>query len=182
MMEIIAQRKRVVAFDSEHQFGSGPRQNPLPGFVTVTQPGALKEFLRRNLGANFKLLYQPKYEPAQHLDAVMALVTEAEDATLAIEEAANYCSASWMSPRMDYLLRCGRHRGISIIWNSQRPADVARGLTSPSRLYVFRLEETRDQKFCRERGIPEALVASISSLPKREFVTKNPQGEWVVVR
>lgn len=182
MMEVIAARKRVIAFDSEAQYGNGRRQNPLPGFLTVYQPGELKDALRERLGADFKLLYQPRFYPQEHLDAVLALATEVEDVTVAIDEAANYCSASWMPERLDYLCRCGRHAGVSLVWTSQRPADVARGLTSPSSLCIFRLEETRDRRFCLERGIPQPLVDAIATLPKREFMMKNAQGEWVRVR
>lgn len=182
MKEIICERSRVIAVDSEFQYGTGRRQNPLPGFQFVHQPGELKEILRQRLGAPFKVVYQPRFHPAEHLDAVMALAAEVEDVTLAIDEAANYCNAAWMPDGLDYLCRCGRHVGVSIVWTSQRPADVARGLTSPSSLFIFRLEETRDQKFCLDRGISKEMVAAIAALPKREFVTKNPEGEWVKVR
>lgn len=192
-------RRRVIAFDPARQFGRGERKNPLPGFSVVEQPGELKEVLRARLGADFKILYQPPREivpfsetrtrrreiplAEQHFHAVLPLVlavAECGDVTFGVDEIANYCSAGWMPDNLDLICREGRHVKVSLAWTSQRAADVARGITFASRfLWVYRLEEPADLNAMRERGVPVGVVAS---LPKREFVTKNPDGEWVRVK
>lgn len=172
----------MIAFDAEWQNGNGPRQNPLPGFVAVHQPGDLKRVLSSRLGASFKVLYQPEQSPEQHFDAVCELAIAAEDLTLAIDEAADYTTSNYVPEQLGRIIRKGRHYGVSMVWNSQQPSDVSPKLINVSGIFaVFRLESPRYLSWCRDRGMPDELVREVPRLPKRNFYLKNSAGDWVPV-
>lgn len=179
MKLLVERRARVLAFDGEWQFGAGARKNPLPGFAVVHQPGELVEIMRARLSLPFRVLYQPQFYPEEHLEAVCRLLAAAGNCTIAVDEVADYCSASWMPEMLSYLARCGRHPGVSLCWTSQRPADVARRLTSVSaHLNVFRLREGVDLAWLRGRGMTEEQMAELTRLPHRHFFTQDSEGCW----
>jgi len=179
MKLLIEGRPRVVAFDGEWQYGAGTRKNALPGFAVVHQPGELVEILRARLSLSFRVLYQPKFYPEQHLDEVCRLLVAVGNCTLAVDEAADYTKPAWMPEMFSYLARCGRHPRVSLCWTSQRPSDVATRLRSCSRnMSVFRLAETSDLAWLRRRGLSEEQMRQISTLRPRHFFTQDGEGRW----
>lgn len=179
--EIISRRTRAIAIDSEWQFGTGKRQNPLPGFTIVHEPRQLKEFLRPRLGAAFQVVYQPKFEPEKHLEIILQLATEVGECTIAIDEVANYCGSNWLSPQMSYVARCGRHPGLSFVNTSQRPAQVAKELTSLSqRILFFRLQEPADLQYAAARGLSDSQLETLARLPQGFYFEKTKLGEWEI--
>lgn len=147
----------------------------------MTQPGELKALLRQRLGAPFRVLYQPKFRPAEHFQHVLTLLIEAKDCTLLVDEAANYCGSNSLGDEFDYVIRCGRHLGISLVWNSQRPVMVHPSLRSVSRLALFRMEDTRDLVWLRDVGFPRERLPELAALPNRTFFLKFG-ASWVQVR
>jgi hypothetical protein len=83
-------------------------------------------------------------ELEDYLD-VLEVAYELTDTLVVLEEASFLCSASNFPPELSKLVRYGRHRRISQLYISRRPAEVARDVTAQADVLVtFRQREPRD--------------------------------------
>jgi hypothetical protein len=125
--------------------------------VIVHSPGALKQLLAQSLSAEgcvtFRILYQPlSGNLEEHFESVtflaLAFGQHGPGLIYAVDEIDRFCSASFVPPSMKELINYGRHRKISMICTSRRPAQVARELTSQcSEIRCFRTTEPRDIRY-----------------------------------
>lgn len=89
--------------------------------------------------------------------------------TLAIDEAQTLCPDGRATEWFAFMLACGRHFGIKVVWTARRAAEVARICTSQSEaLRVFKTVEDADLKAIRSR-FGKARTAGIANLPRFEF-------------
>lgn len=101
-------------------------------------------------------------ELEDYLD-VLELAYELTDTLVVLEEASFLCSASNFPPELSKLVRYGRHRRISQLYISRRPAEVARDVTAQSDLLVtFRQREPRDLDYLYS-------CAPAARMSRREF-------------
>jgi hypothetical protein len=83
-------------------------------------------------------------ETDDYLD-VLECAYEMTDTLIVVEEASFLCSASSFPPELSKLVRYGRHRRISQLYISRRPAEVSRDVTAQADVLVtFRQREPRD--------------------------------------
>lgn len=100
------------------------------------------------------------YYTGQHLDRATALI---------FEEAQFFFPQSYTTPTMDSLITTGRHARLSVIANTQRPANVSKNLISQAdRLFVGRLYEKNDLVYLYASIGEEALYAK--NLENLEFI------------
>ncbi len=92
------------------------------------------------------------------------------------EEANLLAPAGRESESFRRLVALGRHRGISIIATSRRPAEVSRLLTSQAdELYVCRMQEPADLRYLASLGL-EASAAELPALPRFAFLHWSANG------
>lgn len=127
---------------------------------------------------------RPSFRLAVRLDdiedyfIVMRLAYEIPDMLLLVEEASFFCSPYNLPPELSQLIRYARHRRISQLYVSRRPAELSRDLTAQSDCIVtFRQHEPRDLAYLaqvagedvsRVRTLPAyrcAVFGNLSKLP-----------------
>jgi hypothetical protein len=133
---------RVIVFDTLGQYD-------LTGYIYIHQPGDLKMILRERLKSSFRVMYQPKEGALEkHFEAVTQIVIACGSMIYAVDEVDRFCSASWLPEGLKDLVNYGRHRKVSCLFTSRRPAQVARELTSQcSEFRLFRTTEPRDLSY-----------------------------------
>lgn len=92
---------------------------------------------------------------------------------LIFEEIHFYGGAQFIEPWLWECVLTGRHAGLAIMGNSQRPASVHKSLVSQAaNLFVGQLYEPRDMQYLSEAMGQDAFKAK--SLPKFSFVFFRP--------
>jgi hypothetical protein len=182
MGKLIRGCARVLVMDTVHQYGSGPRQNPLPGFITMREPGELVRYWRRYRHGKFRIIYQPGFDLQAHFDAVARLVLEVRDTVFAVDEIWNYCKAGWSPPPLEFMSRAGRHRGITLLYTGQRPQLVAADLRDNTNEWrIFRLQGELPIRALRGK-VPDAALMQVETLPDRVYVQSDECMNWRVIK
>ena len=111
--------------------------------MTFTVDDTLK-FLVEN-ESNSSLSLSVRFSELDDYLDVLECCYHLTDYLLVVEEASFLCSSSNFPAELSKLVRYGRHRRISQLYISRRPAEVARDVTAQSDLLVtFRQREPRD--------------------------------------
>ena len=109
------------------------------------------------------------------------MILEVRDVVFAVDEMWHYCQPGWLPEPLRFMVRAGRHRGITLVYTAQFPANVSRDLTAASTdLRVFRLIEPRDLKSLQGRLVPEALDR-VPKLPDRYHLWRNEVSEVTLI-
>jgi hypothetical protein len=160
----------VVFFDSLSK-----HESVLPGYVVISQPRQMKDYLRRNHQRRFRILYQPRTgDLDQHFQACCTIVKAFGTMILAVDELDKLCGDRWGSlrmPTMFYeLVNYGRHHRVSMLATARTPVQVPRGFTSEcSFMRLFRLTEERYKKYFEEYiGVADAN--RLPGLDKYQFL------------
>jgi hypothetical protein len=102
-------------------------------------------------------------------DAFLLLVWETGNCTLLAEEVDWICKPTGIHPTFEKILKYGRHRQISILAVSRRPAEVSRDLSSAAdELISFYQQEPRDLDYLAKCGFD---AEQLKTLPKYEYLT-----------
>lgn len=176
---------RIVVFDPRHQYAPGQyQQNELAGgpWIICRQPWHLVNVLRlRSPRTPFCVLYLPTGDRIAHLDAVARLVFAAGAIVLLVDEVQLMTTEKWMSPAMFELITTGRHRDISVIVTSQRPANVAKNITDLANVKkIFRVQGAGDLNYFRPILTREQLEI-LPRLPDRHYLEVHDGGFSQVV-
>lgn len=132
---IVEESPRVVIVDMLGEYDAD--------VVAVSVDQALAEMVSKEHASAFSLSVRLS-ESDDYLD-VLECAYHLTDTLLVIEEASFLCSAANFPPELSKLVRYGRHRRISQLYISRRPAEVARDVTAQADLLVtFRQREPRD--------------------------------------
>lgn len=184
---------RVAMFDPKNQYGDGPRQNRLPGFVTVRQPGELKNVLRRAGRGRFRILYQPprmlSFDESAgrgkkgtrdidaHFRAFLLLLMAAGDAVVAVDELWLLCEPVWMPQPLEEISRASRHYGVTFLYTAQRPQIVASDLRDNTNQWkTFRLQGLAVEAL---RGrVPDEVLEQVPTLPDRTHIKSDDTFAW----
>lgn len=109
--------------------------------------------------------------PIEDFDGVCGVICAVKDVLFVIEEVDSVSSASYVSKGLGFMIRYGRHWGISMMATSRRPADIPRLLTSQTNtLYCFRFIEPRDLDYLRQYA--SVGIEELQNLGEYEYVKK----------
>jgi len=165
--------KRLLIYDTLGEYTEG---------VVVESLIELKTFWTKVYAGNFRLIYRPLDPPAE-FDVICDLVWELGDMTFLVEEIDCFCSVQSLGPSFKAIIQRGRHKDVTLIGITQRPASVARLLTSQAKeICIFNTNEPRDIKYFSEL-IGEAIVPKIAALGQYEYVIwRDGVDELIVVK
>jgi hypothetical protein len=155
--ELVEEAPRVIVFDT-----MGEYDHAIESF-----PEAVRELGRLEQVRRFRVAIRlPEDEDA--LEA-MEVAYEVTNCLVVFEEVSFYCSPSSMPTILKKFVRYGRHREISQVYVSRRPAEINRDLTAQSDLIVsFRQHEPNDIDYLRKLMGPEA--DKLPKLPKYRII------------
>lgn len=152
-------RRRLMVWDTMREYG------PVTADTVDTVPG-LVEHLKK---ARFSVRYLPPFEKAARsyaFELFCRAAYAAEDCTVVIEEASFVTSPSWAPPAWSMVTCTGRHKGLTVIATSQRPAQVDKALLGNcSSIHVGRLNDVNDVRvMARALAVPEAEIRDLPAL------------------
>lgn len=120
---------------------------------------------------SFTIVFQPRPGTSQevlliHVESILGLIYQVEAYTkkgiaLVFEEVWLYAPIHGIPNWLQETMLTGRHHRISVIGNSQRPADVSKTLVSQARhVFVGQFYEFRDRKYFEDTfgRIPELIT------------------------
>ncbi len=158
----------------------------------VVVNGKISELVARVKAGAKEIVYVPVGSDAEikiQFDRFCRIAWELEGATVLIEELSRVTMPSWAPPAWKNLSTAGRHRGLTIIGTSQRPANIDKDfLGNCTEVRCYRVNYGNDAKVMAdslnlqteyEPGAGGKAVASkplnqIRSLPNFHFFHKNP--------
>lgn len=185
MLRLLAQcAGGVVFFDT-----TGKHAPQTPGYATFSQPGPLKEYLRRNLNRRFRIRYTPPKpmdfadedlsgEEQAHMVAVCTIVATIGWIILAIDEVDRFCGEGKKGmPMVLYnLAHYGRHcgtddrRGVSMLVTARDPATLGIKFRSQCEyMRLFRQDEERYVDYFAGR-IGKENAAGLRNLPRYQYL------------
>jgi hypothetical protein len=152
----------------------------LSGYVVISEPGALENYLRMNRGRRFRILYQPRAGNLdEHFRAVCRIVRAFGWMILGVDELDKLCGARWgdarMPPELYHLVNYGRHERVSMIATARRPRAVARGYTAESEMRLFAMKESADVEYF-EDDLGKEQAARLRTLPKFYYLHCTEEG------
>lgn len=166
---------RLIVFDTVNQYSQGD----LPGCAVIHDVATFKAFIRSHLAArSFRILYQPIGDVRAHFDSITAFFSMQSSPgrylvgrlIFAIDEVDRFCSPSWMRPGLDFLVNCGRHPKIALVWTSRRPQRIARDLSSQtSEFRVFFMSEPKDRANLAEY-IGDEAADHLNRIPRFHYL------------
>lgn len=143
--ELVEEHDRVIIFDT-----MGEYEGAIEDFSE-----AVRELGRVQDARRFRVAIRLP-EDYDALEA-MEVAYDVTDCLVVFEEVSFYCSPSSMPTILKKFVRYGRHRQISQIYVSRRPAEINRDLTAQSDLIVsFRQHEPNDVDYLRKLMGPDA--------------------------
>lgn len=131
----------------------------------------LIEYKEKNL-KKFVLIYQFPVESDDHeaeFNEAMRLCYYFGNIQVVVEEVQNHSNTSWLPPWLKKNLLIGRHKGLSLLFTSQRPGNVNKIIVSQcAHIFCGNLIDGNDVKyvsnFLNENS--EKLI----NLPERRFI------------
>jgi DNA helicase HerA-like ATPase len=149
---------RVVIFDPLSEYADG---------VVISDAASLAEYLRVNHAGKFKIIFRA--EDDQVFSEAFYACRNMYDMTIIIEEVDNFCSPYDIEENLRGIIRYGRHRQLSIIGVSRRPAEVSRHLTAQADCIIsFIQNEPRDIAYLKSR-LSNEDCEQIKSLPEYQY-------------
>ena len=147
--------------------------DPLSEYAdTVFTPTAYDALIYLKNNPNFRI----STEDNDDLDNFLKLVWSTENLCLHIEEIDMFADSRVMPFDLGNIIKRGRHRNISLICTSRRPAEVNRLLTSQaSDIYIFNTTEPKDCQYIESYTSSE-LKDTIQNLEKLTFIHYSDQG------
>ncbi len=106
----------------------------------------LAAYLSQARGQRFAAArYIPRTGDVEEFEVFCRMAYNFRNAVIVVEEVAAVCSASYLPPEFGKIVRMGRHRGLGLLWCSQRLNEVSRTLTSLTDVWAgFSLSEPAD--------------------------------------
>lgn len=178
--DILSQGGRIVVFDVADEWGGK--------FVTSYKAFCVMKKLHPE-----KKVFVVKFSLEQSQEEMIEIVSEitkelyneATPTTLVFEEAQFFYPLHGTHPILQRLVMVGRHRNLSIVANTQRPAQIYKGLLSQSEfVYCGKLFEKNDIQYL-SGTIGKTNAETLPTLPDHvflEFQAGNTQKEQVLVK
>jgi hypothetical protein len=110
--------------------------------------------------------YIPRAGTVEEFEEWCSVVYGFRDCVLVVEEVAAVAQASYLPPAFGRVVRQGRHRGLGLLWTTQRLNEVSRTLTSLTDYWAgFNLSEPIDLQALASRCGRE-YADRVSKLPR----------------
>lgn len=131
----------------------------------------LAEYLRWARGERFAAArYVPHEGTVEEFEQWCSVVYGFRDLVVVVEEVAAVTRASYLSPAFGRIVRQGRHRGLGLLWTTQRLNEVSRTLTALTDCWVgFSMVEMADLKALADRCGRE-YAERVSRLPRYSWL------------
>jgi len=128
--------KRVIVIDDLNQL----RCN---GFILCNN---IEQFVQAIINKKqFKIIYRNEYA---YYDDVIKIIWNLPDTVLFIDELSILCDVHNINQDLKHIAQRGRLKNISFVWNTQRPANINRHISSQTEFIVsFRLSEYNDLRY-----------------------------------
>jgi hypothetical protein len=146
------------------------------GFITMHQPGTLKDYLLANLGRRVRVVYVPLDDPDEHMHEVATIVRALAKCfggmIFAVDEIDMCCGTGkrGMDPALYYLAQLGRHVHVSMICTARDPATLPiRFRSQCSSMRLFRTNENIYLEYFAKR-IGKANAARLQTLQKTYYL------------
>jgi hypothetical protein len=111
----------------------------------------------------------PRTGDVEEFERFCALAFRDENYLLVVEEAAAVTQAGYLPPNFGRIVRQGRHRGIGLLWCSQRLNEVSRTLTALTDFWCgFNIAEPVD-KLALVQRCGQAFTEQVANLPRFEW-------------
>ncbi len=159
--------KTTIARILSRQFGRIMIVDPMSEYSdTVLTPTAHDALVYMKHNKKFRI----SIEDGLELENFIKLAWCVEDVCLHIEEIDLIANNKSMPFPLENIIKRGRHRNISLIGTSRRPAEISRLFTSQSSdFYIFNTSEPRDISYI-ESYTSAALKDTIQKLPALSFI------------
>ncbi|HVB98873.1 MAG TPA: hypothetical protein VNJ12_06000 [Candidatus Dormibacteraeota bacterium] len=160
---IARHQSRLVVWDYLGEYG--------PLAFRTSDPDSLAEYLSWARGRRFAAArFIPDKGTVEEFEAFCAAVYQSGNLLVVVEEAAAVCQASYLPPAFGRIVRQGRHRGLGLLWCSQRLNEVSRTLTSLTDVWAgFSLSEPGDLQALALRCGRE-YADKVAALPRFQWV------------
>jgi len=180
--EIAREWPRVIVLDTMSEYTEADKYETAQGFRDITELLQAKCDERR-----YKLSLQ-EFDIMEGL-TILELCWEIPDTFIIIEEAGLYSSPSQLPMPVANLVLRGRHKAISTLWTSQRPASLNRAITSQADVIIaFRQHEERDVHYLKSvlgdkaeelRDLPDYHIMAYGNRAKFPLavIERNPELE-----
>lgn len=136
--KVALHQRRVLVWDAGGDYLEIPNQ--------LTEIDDLADFLEETQQENFAAVaYCPQSADKEEFEEVCGLAFDYGRMLFVVEEVADNCGPSWLPPRFSKIVRLGRHRGLGLLWVTQRLNEINRTLTSQTHVFAgFRMTEPID--------------------------------------
>ncbi len=117
---VIGQLDRCVILDL-----LGEYSDAFPNWQLVTDLQSVADCLKASPEADDTLKIVVQLGDLESYERVIEMVYRVGNLTLVCEEISNFCSATYMTPAIENIIRFGRHRSVSVVGISQRLFDMS---------------------------------------------------------
>ena len=136
--QIVLHQNRVLVWDPMAEYDEVPNRlddlDELDGFLSEVSGEPF-----------FAGRYVPQTPDRDEFDGICGFVYDYGNMLFAVEEVAEVCGPSWLTPGFSRIVHQGRHRSIGIAWVTQRLNEVSRTLTGLTDAWAgFNLAEPAD--------------------------------------
>lgn len=188
MAHIFMAAHRVIVFNTCGSYGSGARNNPLPGFVFVYSMAGLIVVLREAGQGPVRVCFTPVSDDQDMTDIFhdcCKLAMKFRDVVFVIDEIWNFhpgVSPGALPKIQQQMFLQWRHYGLTVLWAAQQPQLVnstARSVSTET--YVGKFTDKLDVDAvarCKVKS-PEA-IALLEKLPPFQFIHQHENGDWTV--
>jgi len=179
MKEYLSKLKtnRIFIWDSLEEYtDSDLKEHKISGFKFVDD---IKEFVnlvfnyidKNDYSKDLKIVFSPLVDSLE-IDPFCEAVYSLGKSVIAIEEAdLLFPERGVKSKALLELIKRGRHRAVSIVWTTQRPAEVGKTLLAMSnQIYAFQITESNDLKYLAFLNREKVLQLPNLEYGKYEYV------------
>ena len=160
---VLRHQARVVVWDYLGEHG--------PLAASVSDPGDLENYLSWAQSRRFAAVrYVPEVGDVEEFEEFCDVVWGFRNFVVVVEEAAAVCQAAYVPPSFGRVVRQGRHRGLGLLWTTQRLNEVSRTLTALTDSWAgFATSEPGDLQSLAQRCGREYAEA-VARLPRFEWL------------
>lgn len=169
---------RKVIFDTLEEYGD------TDGIVVRSFDAFSKQIVTLAGLSRFTLIFKFSVESSDHaleFDQALRCLYYFEDIQIVIEEVQNFSSPHFLPHWLRQCLLTGRHRGISLLFTTQRPGELNKTILSQcAHIFAGPLHEKNDLNYVS--SFLGVATARLTHLPPRRFLYFRPGEKLLMVK